>query len=541
MLRRRRGTFAAGAAGVDGVMEQQRLLVVVDNAESLLTDDGEWRDANWGLLVDRVDRPSGACPRLVLTSRRFPVGLNPGVGVEVVHALSLAESMLLARELPNLGRLADGTDLPAGLTWSQARAVGRTNPGGGAGASEADGAGRWDRRGPGRSWRPGLTRRVRTWVAHGARLGTFLVRGEADPAPARVTIRRSCTAGLRPRPPPERGHPVVLPVPGRCRARRPDPGGGRGNWPDLWRRFGRAGDPPDPATLLPDPDPSGPGRNPHRPRRRRCCGCRVHPGVAEAVRDHQRPGHSRPRPGGAVDEELADFWMAHLSYGQQGEEGERTWLVRAGGPLRHPVPARAAPLERPQCPACERLVLRDPEHRRAGLVLPCSSPPWRATDPASPSARAAPKHPALRWVDPGPGPSPLPASSSTRGRGRGPRLRRQHGWRPGQPLPRPGPVRRRPSPWRGEIDTPAAPATAPGPSSLTRASGCRSGTCRVTTGRCSTLGCGSEVTRRTARPSRPRTDGTLTPGTPRSPAEHSGIAAPIRGLRAGPRLNADVG
>ena len=81
---------------------------MLDNLETLLTDSDGWRDPLWGEVVAALlahDGPS----RVVLTSRRVPAGLanQPKVQVEPIHALSFAESVLLARELPNLKRLFD--------------------------------------------------------------------------------------------------------------------------------------------------------------------------------------------------------------------------------------------------------------------------------------------------------------------------------------------------------------------------------------------------------------------------------------------------
>ena len=121
-------TFAAAETlrrvlpGLTELMEQQRLLVVIDNAESLLTDTGGWRDPNWELLVAALTAHQGLS-RLVLTTRLLPADLDGRVVVEAVHALTLAESMLLARELPNLTRLLDGTDLPTDLSADQARGL----------------------------------------------------------------------------------------------------------------------------------------------------------------------------------------------------------------------------------------------------------------------------------------------------------------------------------------------------------------------------------------------------------------------------------
>jgi AAA domain len=108
------------------LLEEQAVLLVLDNLESLLTEQGRWRNPHWGLLVDALVGHRGES-RLVLTSRVRPEGLDGRVLVEPVHALSLDEALLLARELPNLGRLLR-QDTPlgqggqehvaAGLRWS---------------------------------------------------------------------------------------------------------------------------------------------------------------------------------------------------------------------------------------------------------------------------------------------------------------------------------------------------------------------------------------------------------------------------------------
>ena len=88
------------------MLNQNSLLLVLDNLETLLTDSDGWREPLWGEVVAALlahDGPS----RVVLTSRRVPADLaNHGnVQVEPIHALSFAESVLLARELTNLKRL----------------------------------------------------------------------------------------------------------------------------------------------------------------------------------------------------------------------------------------------------------------------------------------------------------------------------------------------------------------------------------------------------------------------------------------------------
>jgi hypothetical protein len=93
--------------------QTSRLLLVVDNCESLLTGTGSWRDERWGQLVEALTAQPGLS-RLVLTSRRLPQGLPATMTVEPVHALDPDDALLLARQLPNLGALMDGTaDVPA--------------------------------------------------------------------------------------------------------------------------------------------------------------------------------------------------------------------------------------------------------------------------------------------------------------------------------------------------------------------------------------------------------------------------------------------
>jgi tetratricopeptide (TPR) repeat protein len=81
-------------------------LIVIDNLEGLLTPDGNWRAPEWGPLMEALlDRQSQS--RIILTSRRVPNSLAalPQLRQLAVHALSLPEAILLARELPNLSTL----------------------------------------------------------------------------------------------------------------------------------------------------------------------------------------------------------------------------------------------------------------------------------------------------------------------------------------------------------------------------------------------------------------------------------------------------
>lgn len=93
------------------LLQRYSLLLVLDNLETLLTASGDWRDPLWGDLVDALLAHNGPS-RVVLTSRRRPARLegHPRLHVEAIHALSLAESALLARELPRLRRLFDDAE-----------------------------------------------------------------------------------------------------------------------------------------------------------------------------------------------------------------------------------------------------------------------------------------------------------------------------------------------------------------------------------------------------------------------------------------------
>lgn len=66
------------------------------------TPDGQWRDPRWVPLIGALTGHDGES-RVIFTSRFLPSGLDADtVLIRPVHALSRDESLLLARELPNL-------------------------------------------------------------------------------------------------------------------------------------------------------------------------------------------------------------------------------------------------------------------------------------------------------------------------------------------------------------------------------------------------------------------------------------------------------
>ena len=107
--------FRAWLPVLSEMLEQNSILIVLDNLENLLTSDGGWKDERWGWLVEALLNHDGLS-RVILTSRKLPKELvgNGRLIIEPINALSLNEATLLAREMPNLGRLLLGKS-PVGL------------------------------------------------------------------------------------------------------------------------------------------------------------------------------------------------------------------------------------------------------------------------------------------------------------------------------------------------------------------------------------------------------------------------------------------
>jgi hypothetical protein len=83
------------------LLEEAGILLVLDNLETLLTPAGTWRDPRWEPLMAALTGHGGES-RVILTSRIPPAGLGSPVLALPVHALDLAGSAALARELPGL-------------------------------------------------------------------------------------------------------------------------------------------------------------------------------------------------------------------------------------------------------------------------------------------------------------------------------------------------------------------------------------------------------------------------------------------------------
>ncbi len=97
-------TWRAALPELTEGLARWRVLVVLDNVDSLLTDGGRWRDERWELFVRALTAHDGPA-RTVITSRRRPAGLPETVAVEPVPALSLAETIVLTWQWTSLREL----------------------------------------------------------------------------------------------------------------------------------------------------------------------------------------------------------------------------------------------------------------------------------------------------------------------------------------------------------------------------------------------------------------------------------------------------
>lgn len=262
------------------VLEQQRVLIVLDNAETLLTDDGQWRDERWSLLINAMTAHKGLS-RLVITSRVRPV-LPDSVVVEAVHALSLREVLLLAREWPCLLTLMDEEPELAVQVLTTVQGHPKL-------VELANGLA-VDRE----ALRERLEQAQQAWMERGARLEPFL-RGD-DPAVSDTDYlsvladwTRAAVGSL-----PEQAREVFLRL---CCTEDND------------RRTFFNPDAGGELAVLADRgliEIAG-----HH--------LRIHPGVAETGR--AMAGHEFAR---SVDEEFADMWVASLTFGRDREQSDGT-------------------------------------------------------------------------------------------------------------------------------------------------------------------------------------------------------------------------
>jgi hypothetical protein len=312
--------------------QQRRILLVLDNLEHLLTADGQWRDPRWEQFISAVTIHTGLS-RVVMTSRTKPSTMPPSLLVEPVHALSLTESVLLAREWPHLRALLDAAAPDASIGGAGGT---RSLPHGDASALLArtltvlQGLPKLIELADGQAADPtALEARLdeadRVWLGTGTRLQTFLDTGEptatdSDYLAVLAEWTRATTADL---PGPaaalidllaclqdEDRTPFVLDA----------------VWPDAWTALGHSGDAPpleqalaplleqalittDTALVISGADEEG-----GSPTAEEDASYRVHPGVADAVRA------AIPSEAAAAVEDLAaNLWLTVMSQALESE------------------------------------------------------------------------------------------------------------------------------------------------------------------------------------------------------------------------------
>lgn len=258
-------------------------LLVLDNLETLLTQDGRWRDPRWALLISALTNHKGPS-RAILTSRVAPAGLDPDVvSIWPVQALSRDESLLLAGQLPTLRALLHRVALARCLLrltqghpqlLELAEAAAADPPRLAYQLAEIEAA--LDATAP----RAAFVTQGRTRLDDEQLLETFttwiVTVAATVPAPARLLLQALCRMAET-----DRNAAVV-----------------DANWPALWRRLDQPGEPPAVASAVAPLITAALVTTDHEH-------YRIHPGVAEAV-------HAViPEPVIAVvDEQLAAWWSA---------------------------------------------------------------------------------------------------------------------------------------------------------------------------------------------------------------------------------------
>jgi tetratricopeptide (TPR) repeat protein len=337
------------------LMERHRVLIVIDNLESLLSAAGEWRDEQWGLVAGALTGHSGP-GRVIVTSRRLPSAAMGGLQAEAVDALSADEALLLARELPHLSALTLGKVPGIGPTVSRqlarnAIAMAHGHP---KLLELAEGqATNSDR----------LLELVKTgdqaWRKLGRVPGGFFADGETtasgeDYLQVLGAWTKAVTDAL---PPGERDLFWFL-----CCLEESDRDWTVMDaiWPALRERLGRVDEPPRPAQVLAAITIHG------LVALRDDMSCRVHPGVAAAGRDDAgQPFRD------AVDVEVIAYWEAvhwHAS-GQGGDGVVNTGLMVRAGLAAAPYYLRQRDWDEAAF-MLESAFIRDPSRANAAAALP---------------------------------------------------------------------------------------------------------------------------------------------------------------------------
>jgi len=294
------------------------LLLILDNLDTLLTPDGQWRDCRWAPLIGALTDHQGPS-RVILTSRIVPAGLQGDtVLIRPVHALSREESLWLVRRLPSLRPLLHTVALGrCVLTLAQGHPTLLEL----ADAAAADP--------PRLAYQ--LTE-IEAAVDGAAPLAAFLTQGhtrlDAEQLLQTFTTWIITVAATLPA-------PARLLLQALCRIEETDRNTAviGANWAALWRRWDQPGEPPPLAAgiaalvsaALISTDRINDPANPHEPVR-----CRIHPGIVEAIHAIT----SEPVTA-AVDTQLAAWWSAVVGgwAGEQQHTGKDTTPFRVRASL----------------------------------------------------------------------------------------------------------------------------------------------------------------------------------------------------------------
>ena len=299
------------------LVEQRRVLIVIDNIESLLTSAGEWRDDRWGEVIGALSAHSGL-GRVVLTSRCLPARVDE-FQVEAVDALSLDEALLLARELPHLHDLIKGELPNTERDLSRQLALGVLNI--------AQGHPKLLELADGQAAHPEQLAELikagdRAWRDKGGLPESFFLTGETSassvdylhvldawtqtvtealPLGERALFRFLCCLEE-----PDRERPVL-----------------DGNWSGLWSRIGLDAQPPAIDHALTMLAAKGLISVQHDPE-----SYAIHPGVAAAGQVQAGKQYQD-----AVDTEVSAFWFEMLDYalGETGDGDAHTGLMMRAG------------------------------------------------------------------------------------------------------------------------------------------------------------------------------------------------------------------
>jgi hypothetical protein len=338
------------------LLEDRSIFVVIDNIESLLTESRTWKDDRWGMLIAAVTRARGLS-RIVLTSRYAPESLDEtAVETVPVTGLSLYEAVLLARQLPTLGKLMRENESFGAISGRElvVRTMGvvQGNPQliklADSQASDPE------------ALLARLGEADVAWRQGSGRLATFVETGHSDYEPEdhlRVlkTWTEGVTRGLRPTAASLFYFLSVLEDGDRTEtvvAR---------NWPDVARglKLESSGDPRDDLELL-----IGEGLV-EIVHAGSTLLYRLHPAIAEAG-----AGLAPADVSSVTAAQLAKYWQAQFFEAKQGEAGG------AQGGLLLEAGTRAAPylirLERWEAASVllDQVIARDTSHATLGAVLP---------------------------------------------------------------------------------------------------------------------------------------------------------------------------